>query len=63
MRIQYGCRNGRLDKNIMKYHIKDPRAYRDMEEIYRYIAIEKQVRKMQKHKQTEFGYVCRFTSG
>jgi toxin ParE1/3/4 len=29
---------------MVKYHIKlYPRAYRDMEEIYRYIAIEKQV--------------------
>lgn len=41
---------------MVKYHIKlYPRAYRDMEEIYRYIAIEKQVPEMQKHKQTEFG--------
>ena len=39
---------------MVKYHIKlYPRAYRDMEEIYRYIAIEKQV--PEKDKQTEFG--------
>ena len=56
---------------MVKYHIKlYPRAYRDMEEIYRYIAIEKQVPENAKAQTDRIwraikktGDFSRFTSG
>lgn len=55
---------------MVKYHIKlYPRAYRDMEETYRYIAIEKQVPENAKAQTDRIwraiktGDFSRFTSG